>query len=93
MDSLRSKLEHSSSAFIKARKELEEVLSAGGSSEQGRVDSEAAAELKRELQRHRDLTAKVKLHLKENGEPKKPCQGKVYCINKTLINHHIHFII
>ncbi|CAL9695564.1 unnamed protein product [Knipowitschia caucasica] len=70
MDVLRSKLENSMSAFMEARKELEEVLSAGGSSEQGRPAAEAAAELKRELHRHRDLTSHVTQHLKENRDPK-----------------------
>ncbi|KAK7889923.1 hypothetical protein WMY93_025483 [Mugilogobius chulae] len=72
MDFLRSKLDNSMSAFIKAKKELEEVLSAGGSNEQGHAFSEASAELKHELQRHRDLTSKLKQHFKENREPKKP---------------------
>lgn len=52
--------------FIKARKELEEVLSAGGSREQGQPLTNSAAELKSELQRHRDLVSKVNPLLKEN---------------------------
>lgn len=80
MDFLRSKLENSMSAFIKTRKELEEVLSAGGSSEQGRPLPDAA-ELKSELQRHRSLTSRVKSISKENRAPKKPCQDTLVPTN------------
>lgn len=79
MDFLRSKLENSMTAFIKARKQLEEVLSAGGSGEDGRPPPEAAAELKTEIQRHRALTSKVEPLL--NRSPLKPRQDNIVPAN------------
>nr|XP_046247101.1 uncharacterized protein LOC124060325 [Scatophagus argus] len=60
LDSLRSKLEQSVDAFIKARKELEETFSAEGSSEQGHFLTGSSADLKTELKRLRELTSRLK---------------------------------
>ncbi|CAG11586.1 unnamed protein product [Tetraodon nigroviridis] len=74
LDFLRSKLEQSADEFIKARKELEEILSqsAEGSSEQLFVTESSSAKLKTELQRHRELTAKVESSLEESHQSYKP---------------------
>ncbi|KAM8746452.1 centromere protein R isoform 1-T1 [Acanthopagrus schlegelii] len=77
LDSLRSKLEQSVDAFIKARKELEEIFSAEGSSEQGRFLTGSSTDLKTELKRHRELTSRVELSLKENKDLKHLSQGSV----------------
>ncbi|XP_051232152.1 uncharacterized protein itgb3bp isoform X2 [Dicentrarchus labrax] len=77
LDSTRSKLEQSVDAFIKARKELEEIFSAEGSSEQGRFLTGSSADLKTELKRHRELTFRVESSLKENKDPKHHSQGTV----------------
>ncbi|XP_044218423.1 uncharacterized protein LOC122989533 isoform X1 [Thunnus albacares] len=66
LDSLRSKLEQSVDAFIRARKELEEILSAEGSSEQGHLLTGSSADLKTELKRHRELTSRAESSLKGN---------------------------
>ncbi|XP_070688599.1 centromere protein R [Pempheris klunzingeri] len=76
LDSLRSKLEQSVDAFIKARKELEEIFSAEGSSEQERVFTGSSSDLRTELRRHRELTSRLKSSLKESKHPKNHSQGR-----------------
>ncbi|XP_050933460.1 uncharacterized protein itgb3bp [Lates calcarifer] len=77
LDALRSKLEQSADAFIRARKELEEIFSAEGSSEQGHSLTGSSADLKTELQRHRELTSRVESSLKGNKDPNNHHQGPV----------------
>ncbi|TNM88239.1 hypothetical protein fugu_006460 [Takifugu bimaculatus] len=78
LDFLRSKLERSADEFIKTRKELEEILSEEGSSEQLFLTDSSSAGLKTELQRHRELTSKVESSLKELHRDHKPqAQGSV----------------
>ncbi|XP_062251866.1 uncharacterized protein itgb3bp [Platichthys flesus] len=59
LDSLRSKLEQSVDAFVRARKELEEILPVEGSSEQGRPLTASSVDLRTELRRHRELTSRA----------------------------------
>ncbi|XP_040896626.1 uncharacterized protein si:dkey-148h10.5 [Toxotes jaculatrix] len=75
LDSLRSKVEQSADAFIKARKELEEIYSAEGSSEQGGFLTGSSADLRTELKRHRELTSRVASSLKGNKDPNSHSQG------------------
>ncbi|KAM7409759.1 hypothetical protein PAMA_001313 [Pampus argenteus] len=70
LDCLRSKLEQSVDAFIRARKELEEILSAEGSSEQGHLLSGSSADLRTELKRHRELTSRAESSLEGNKDHK-----------------------
>ncbi|XP_034035443.1 uncharacterized protein si:dkey-148h10.5 [Thalassophryne amazonica] len=76
LDSLRSKLEQSLDEFIKARKELEEILPAEGSNEQGQLGPRSSAELKTELKRHRELTSRVESDLRRKT-PRIHLQGAV----------------
>ncbi|XP_053287142.1 uncharacterized protein itgb3bp isoform X2 [Pleuronectes platessa] len=64
LDSLRSKLEQSVDAFVRTRKELEEILPVEGSSEQGRPLSGSSVDLRTELRRHRELTSRAASSLK-----------------------------
>ncbi|KAF0041886.1 hypothetical protein F2P81_005418 [Scophthalmus maximus] len=70
LDSMRSKLEQSVDAFVRARKELEEILPAEGSSEQGRFLTGSSADLRTELKRHKELTASTEASsTKGNKDP------------------------
>ncbi|XP_071781735.1 centromere protein R [Centroberyx gerrardi] len=75
LDSLRSKLEGSEDAFIKARKELEEIVSAEGSSKLRSFFTRGSADLKTELKRHRELTSRVESSLEGNDARQNPFQG------------------
>ncbi|XP_069377740.1 centromere protein R isoform X3 [Paralichthys olivaceus] len=75
LDSLRSKLEQSADAFVRARKELEEILPVEGSSEQGRSLTGSSVDLKTELRRHRELTSRVASSLKGRKDPDNHTQG------------------
>ncbi|XP_035502774.1 uncharacterized protein LOC118317845 isoform X2 [Scophthalmus maximus] len=69
LDSMRSKLEQSVDAFVRARKELEEILPAEGSSEQGRFLTGSSADLRTELKRHKELTSTEASSTKGNKDP------------------------
>ncbi|CAK6978384.1 uncharacterized protein LOC122989533 isoform X3 [Scomber scombrus] len=90
LDSLRSKLELSVDAFIRARKKLEEILSAEGSSEQEHFLTGSSADLKTELKRHRELTFRAESSLKGNKDNRKHSQdgtrtGSSYDFLKSIM--------
>ncbi|XP_061681828.1 uncharacterized protein itgb3bp isoform X2 [Syngnathoides biaculeatus] len=76
LDSLRSKLEQSLDAFIRARKELEEICPAEGSNEKEHLQS-ASTNMKVELMRHRKLASRIETSVKGNSEKQNPSQGTV----------------
>ncbi|XP_061539950.1 uncharacterized protein itgb3bp isoform X1 [Phycodurus eques] len=82
LDSLRSKLEQSLDAFIRARKELEEIFPTEGSNEQEHLLS-ASTHLKAELKRHRELASRIETSVKGNSEQKNPSQGWL-CLSYRL---------
>ncbi|XP_075901539.1 centromere protein R [Nelusetta ayraudi] len=75
LESLRAKLEQSANEFIRARKELEEILPADGSGEQGPTDTGSAAGLKKELKRLKELTTRVESSLQEHQDARLCSQG------------------
>ncbi|XP_034437875.1 uncharacterized protein si:dkey-148h10.5 isoform X1 [Hippoglossus hippoglossus] len=77
LDSLRSKLEQSVDAFVRARKELEEILPVEGSSEQGRPLTGSSVDLRTELRRHRELTSRAASSLKSSKAPDNHTQDPV----------------
>ncbi|KAM4629111.1 centromere protein R [Polymixia lowei] len=77
LHSLRSKLERSVEAFIKARQELQEIVSAGGSSELKHFFTRGSSDLRSELKRNRELTSRIESCFKENDAHQNTLQGGV----------------
>ncbi|XP_010870678.2 centromere protein R isoform X1 [Esox lucius] len=77
LHAIRSKLEGSVAAFIKARQELEQIMAAEGSSELNRFFSRGSAELKTELKRHEELTAQAESCRSVDSSGQSPMQGVV----------------
>ncbi|KAJ7986299.1 hypothetical protein DPEC_G00338490 [Dallia pectoralis] len=73
LHAIGSKLEGSVAEFLKARRELEQIVAAEGSSELKTFFSRGSAELKTELRRHRELTAQSE------------SSGKVERADQTLV--------
>ncbi|XP_061635620.1 uncharacterized protein itgb3bp isoform X3 [Phyllopteryx taeniolatus] len=82
LDSLRSKLEQSLDAFIRARKELEEIFPTEGSNEQEHLLS-ASTHLKAELKRHRELASRIETSVKGNSKQKNPSQENLNTADQT----------
>ncbi|XP_060934160.1 uncharacterized protein itgb3bp [Limanda limanda] len=88
LDSLRSKLDQSVDAFVRARKELEEILPVEGSSEQGRPLTGSSVDLRTELRRHRELTSRAASSLKgPNNHTQDPVKkGSSYQFLKSIMS-------
>ncbi|XP_071342264.1 centromere protein R isoform X2 [Trachinotus anak] len=78
-------------AFIRSRKEQEEILSAEGSSEQARVLTGSSADLKTELKRNRELTSRAASSLKGNEDQKKPGQESVEDVDNVSKSDRLYW--